>query len=82
MASELKITFSNDAAREHFTTWLCESGEQDYWGWMEIRESEEDGDITAVKFKYHDENSKFRPELVETECGRLEKDEEEECQPT
>ncbi len=53
--SGTKITFEfdNQAMADHFKTWLCESGEQDYWTWMECREQEEDGNITARNFDYH-----------------------------
>jgi hypothetical protein len=61
----LRIHFANTRAARHFKTWLCESGEQAYWGWMEFRESEEDGDITAVSFDYQGQ------EIIKTKCGRL-----------
>lgn len=47
-ACELAIKFHSKAAREHFARWLCGSGEQDYWLWMEYRETEEPGNITAI----------------------------------
>ena len=68
MSTEIKINFSNPEAADHFLTWLCEQGEQDYWIWMEYRETEEDGDITATKFDYDFKNS-----VVNTKCGRLDK---------
>jgi hypothetical protein len=49
----IKIIFANEEAAHHFAIWLCESGEQQYWEWMEYREREEKGDITAVSFHYH-----------------------------
>lgn len=67
----LTIEFDNEEARKHFVTWLCEAGEQDYWAWMEIRELEEDGPITATNFIYHDEDKNFREDLIKTECGRM-----------
>ncbi len=84
----LQIEFANDAAAEHFATWLCEQGEQDYFLWMEYREQEEDGDITVTRFHYHgpeDESKatndpkrygKFMcDDTIRTTCGRLDKDE-------
>jgi hypothetical protein len=77
----IQIKFANEAAAHHFALWLCESGEQDYWNWMEYREPEEKGDITAVIFDYHGPEDK--PELcgefmhdntIRTTCGRLDKD--------
>jgi len=49
----LKIEFDNQKILEHFAIWLCEAGEQDYFNWMEFRESEEEGDITVIEFNYH-----------------------------
>jgi len=67
--SKMEIIFDNDRARHHFAIWLCEAGEQDYWNWMEIRESEEDGPITATKFNYHT-GGDFNSAHITTECGR------------
>lgn len=77
----IKIEFDNPAAAEHFATWLCESGEQTYWQWMECREDDEDeGDITALSFDYHntkvvngeDKYEEFMADLtIRTECGRM-----------
>jgi hypothetical protein len=64
----VKIHLDNEAAAKHFLKWLCGSGEQKYWQWMECREEEEDGPITAVDFDYWT----FDDELdVVAECGRL-----------
>lgn len=78
------IEFSNEAAAKHFASWLCGSGEQQYWDWMEIRESEMDeddeGDITAINFDYHSLNDNKFGVKIKTECGRLNRlglDEEE-----
>lgn len=49
----LQMKFANEAAAKHFALWLCESGEQQYWDWMEYREDDEEGDITATSFHYH-----------------------------
>jgi hypothetical protein len=55
---KLTIEFASDEAARNFALWLCESGEQQYWDWMEYRErEEEDGDITAVGFQYHGQAS-------------------------
>ena len=71
----LKIDFDNEKAREHFALWLCESGEQMYWEWMEYREQEEAGPITALQFNYHgpkkDSPNGFLPDgIIRTNCGR------------
>lgn len=83
----LSIEFANPEAANHFATWLCESGEQDYWNWMEYREQdEEEGDITARSFHYHgpEDESKAHDDparyggfmcdnTIRTTCGRLDK---------
>ena len=72
----LSIEFDNEEALEHFASWLCEQGEQDYWEWMECRESEEDGDITAVRFNYFGPKSKsefMADNIVRTQAGRMDK---------
>ena len=86
MTEKTKITieFDNLEAAHHFAMWLCESGEQDYWNWMEYREDEEDGNITATEFNYHkivdDTKEETDPEryaqfmsdnTIRTTCGRL-----------
>lgn len=64
-----EITFASATARDHFLKWLCDSGEQQYWQWMEYREEEEDGPITATTFDYHTPNEgRFGPK-VSTTCG-------------
>lgn len=75
----LTITFDNQKALNHFARWLCGSGEQDYWNWMEMRESEDEGPITAVSFDYwggsevsSSAGNEFMPtNEITTECGRL-----------
>ena len=77
----IKIEFDNPEAAQHFATWLCESGEQQYWNWMEGREEEEEGPITATSFDYHntqvdEHGEKVYGEFMEdwtikTKCGRL-----------
>lgn len=82
----ISIKFANAAAARHFASWLCGAGEQDYWQWMECRESEEEGDITAVAFDYHGEEDKTKAEddperygefmcdnIIRTIVGRLDK---------
>lgn len=61
----LVFEFESQEAAEHFKSWLCESGEQEYWMWMEVREREEDGDITATSFDYH-----TGTEVIPAKCGR------------
>lgn len=51
--TNLTIEFGSKKAAMHFAGWLCGSGEQQYWQWMEARERDEDGNITAVEFHYH-----------------------------
>lgn len=70
---KVEIDFANAEAAEHFVSWLCGSGEQQYWQWMEYREREEDGDITALIFDYHSANGKKFGTKVLTTCGRLDK---------
>lgn len=63
----LKIRFESPEAARHFKLWLCESGEQAYWDWMDCREEEQAGNITATEFAYHGDD----PNVIETECGRV-----------
>lgn len=69
----LKIEFDNEEALQHFASWLCGAGEQDYWEWMRCREGEKNGPITATNFNYHDgPDLKFMADnTIETTCGRL-----------
>ncbi|CAB4196891.1 hypothetical protein UFOVP1290_411 [uncultured Caudovirales phage] len=72
--SKLEILFDSEDAKQHFISWLCGQGEQYYWDWMECREQEEDGDITAIDFDYHGgtQNGKeFGKHTVIAKCGRL-----------
>lgn len=64
-SNKLTFVFSSPEAANHFKTWLCESGEQQYWEWMEYRESEEDGDITALDFDYWTGTDE-----IPAKCGR------------
>jgi hypothetical protein len=57
---DLIIRFPNQKTLEHFAQWLCGAGEQDYWNWMEYREQEETGDITATVFHYHGEEDESK----------------------
>ena len=82
----IKIEFANEAAAKHFASWLCGAGEQDYWMWMECREQEEEGNITAVSFDYHNEDATkadddpdrygefMADNTIRTTCGRLDED--------
>ena len=63
----LTFEFENERAANHFKVWLCEQGEQDYWTWMECRESEEAGDITGNDFEYHNVTGSIIP----VKCGRI-----------
>lgn len=65
-ACDLVIMFHSKRAREHFARWLRGSGEQQYWEWMECRETEESGDIT-VEFHYH---PIVRPDLPKDDAAR------------
>ena len=82
--TDLVIKFASKEAADHFASWLCGSGEQQYWQWMECREEEEDGDITATSFHYHGEEDETKDEtdpdrynefmcdnIIRTACGRL-----------
>lgn len=84
----LKIEFASKEAMMHFAHWLCGSGEQHYWDWMQTREEEEDGDITATSFHYHGPEDEQFPttdsrryhefmcdDTIRTTPGRLTKDE-------
>ena len=85
-AKKLTLEFSSPEALKHFATWLCESGEQDYWEWMRYREGEEEGPITATAFHYHGAEDTAKPvndparygeflcdNTIRTTCGRLSK---------
>jgi hypothetical protein len=81
--TDLVIKFASKEAADHFASWLCGAGEQDYWQWMEYREEEEDGDITALRFHYHGEEDETKARndparygefmadnIIRTTCGR------------
>ena len=73
---EITFKFDNEDAAQHFLLWLCESGEQDYWMWMEYREQEEDGQITVLSFDYHGGLSgydNFGKHPIVATCGRMSK---------
>lgn len=85
--TNLIIKFANKKAAHHFASWLCESGEQHYWNWMEYRENEKVGNITATEFHYHGEEDETKGKndpkrygkfmcdnVIRTTCGRLGKD--------
>ncbi len=81
----LKIEFGNHKSLEEFATWLCESGEQDYWNWMESQEEKDSGNITVVHFDYWNEDvTKTQDDprrykgfitenIIRTTCGRITK---------
>lgn len=48
LMKKVTIEFANNKAAEHFLSWLCGQGEQDYWNWMACREEEEQGQVIAV----------------------------------
>lgn len=73
MKHKLTIEFDNREALEHFAHWLCGQGEQNYWLWMEYREQEEDGDITA-SFDYFHEKKFLGDDTIRASCSRLDKD--------
>jgi hypothetical protein len=65
-SNTLVLKFASQKAADHFKSWLCGSGEQAYWNWMECREQEEKGPITALNFDYHTGTDE-----ISTKCGRL-----------
>jgi hypothetical protein len=73
---EVKFIFDNEASAQHFLKWLCGSGEQDYWQWMECRESQESGNITVKNFDYWSGNvdAGFGNSDIICKSGRLTKD--------
>lgn len=77
--ARLVIDFDNPFARAQFLSWMCESGEQEYWDYMQYREAEhDDGDITVVNFDYPEDFESDDPSDAELHvhamCGRLDKD--------
>jgi hypothetical protein len=67
MSFEVKFKFATEEAARHFMSHMCDGcGEQDYWQYMEHREKELPGNITAVDFKYN-----FDTMIIETTLGRL-----------
>lgn len=69
--NDLVIKFSNPKAARYFALWLCESGEQDYWNWMEYREEKESGDITATTFHYHNSGKFMKDNTICSTSGRV-----------
>lgn len=49
--SDLTLKFESPEAAEHFKSWLCGQGEQDYWLWMDCQ-PEEERQHTAEHFDY------------------------------
>ena len=63
---ELKIQFSNKEAASAFKTWLSESGENNYWDWMEIHhEGDDTPDLVADWFDYSNDLT------IPTKCSSL-----------
>jgi hypothetical protein len=52
-SNKVVFEFDNPRMAYHFKSWLSGQGEQSYWMWMECREDEEEGNITAKDFDYH-----------------------------
>jgi hypothetical protein len=82
----ISIEFDNKKAANHFASWLCGAGELDYWDWMQYREEEESGNITALDFHYHgledetkaeDDKARYHgfmcDNTIRTTCGRMDK---------
>ena len=61
----LTFQFENVEAAEHFKSWFCDQGEEDYWASMSEIENEEDGDITGLEFDY------WSGDLILVKCGRF-----------
>jgi hypothetical protein len=71
VGTKLTFEFDSEEAANHFKLWMCESGEQGYWEWMEYRENEDDTpNITGIHFSYHNKDS----HIVPVKCGRLDKE--------
>jgi len=83
---KLTIEFDNQEALDNFASWLCNSGEQHYWNYMEVSESENDGDITVTSFHYHGPEDETKEKndpsrygkfmcdnIIRTTIGRLDK---------
>lgn len=65
---DIIIRFPNAEAAAHFSTWLCEAGEQDYWESMEYRQEEEPNElIVAHNFTYPPWKQKETPFIIDTE---------------
>ena len=65
------IAFGNSRSAKHFAQWLSGQGEQDYWVWMDARESEEAGDITATRFERWQVDPETGNVMIPTRMGRL-----------
>ncbi len=49
--NDLILKFDSPEAAEHFKSWLCGQGEQDYWLWMDCQPKSEQ-QHTAKSFDY------------------------------
>jgi hypothetical protein len=66
---KLTIEFDSQEALEGFATWLCESGEQEYWSYYEDYGNPEENP-PIVSFNYHPEDESF-PEDDERRYGKF-----------
>lgn len=71
MKKTITIEFDNEIIAHHFAIWMTECGEQDYHNYMEYREEEEDGNITAVDFNYWGELDETKSEDDEKRYGEF-----------
>jgi hypothetical protein len=83
----ITIEFDNKKAAEHWASWLCGAGEQDYWDYMRYREEDEEKDnITVISFHYHGSEDETKAQddaaryggfmcdnTIRTICGRMDK---------
>lgn len=71
----LKIEFNNQNALEEFATWLCESGEQEYFTWMECQDVPENEIVES--FIYHhskhitSDGDYFDPRWLGDNCNQI-----------
>ncbi len=66
VAEKVEFMFDNQLAAEMFISWMCESGEQDYWNWQQNREMDDDTpDITGLNFNYSNGSK------IVVKCGRF-----------
>lgn len=51
---DASFKFTNKETKDHFCTWLCESGEQDFFQWMEVQTPDK-----SYSVKYHAEDESY-----------------------